>query len=108
MAAISPLVLAVVILQFAVIRMPTHLFLQFIIGTAMVIGGMTLFLLGVEIGILPMGKALGAELPKRKSLFPVMGIAFFIGFAATVAEPDVIVLTRQVDAVSRGLLPRMF
>jgi hypothetical protein len=37
-----------------------------------------------------------------------MGIAFFVGFAATVAEPDVIVPTRQVDEVSRGLLPRMF
>ena len=44
MAAILPLVLAVVILQFAIIRMPTHLLLQFIIGAAMVIGGMILFL----------------------------------------------------------------
>ena len=32
-----------------------------------------------------MGKALGAELPKRKSLFLVMGIAFLIGFAAPTA-----------------------
>jgi len=55
MAAISPLVLAVVILQFAVIRMPAHLFLQSIAGAAMVIGRMVLFLLGVEIGNLPMG-----------------------------------------------------
>ena len=55
MAAISPPVLAVVILQFAVIRMPAHLFLQFIIGAATVIGGRILFLLGLEIGILPMG-----------------------------------------------------
>ena len=55
MAAISPLVLAVVILQFAVIRMPAHLFLQFIIGAATVIGGRILFLLGLEIAILPMG-----------------------------------------------------
>ncbi|HEU65253.1 MAG TPA: DUF1538 domain-containing protein, partial [Chloroflexi bacterium] len=102
--AILPLVLAVVILQFTVIRMPTHVFLQFIIGAVMVIIGMVLFLLGVEIGILPMGKALGAELPKSKSLFLVIGIAFLIGFAATVAEPDVIVLTRQVDEVSRGAI----
>jgi hypothetical protein len=85
MAAISPLVLAGVILQFAVIRMPTHLFLQFLIGAAIVIGGMILFLLGVEIGILPMGKALSAELPRRKSLFLVIGIAFLIAFAAPTA-----------------------
>jgi len=102
--AILPLVLAVVILQFAVIRMPVHIFVQFIIGAAMVMAGMVLFLLGVEIAILPMGKALGAELPRRKSLFLVIGIAFVVGFAATVAEPDVIVLTRQVDEVSRGAI----
>jgi len=104
LSAILPLVLAVVILQFAVIRMPSQVFLQFIIGAAMVIGGMVLFLSGVEIGILPMGKALGAELPRRNSLLLVIGIAFMVGFAATVAEPDVIVLTRQVDEVSRGAI----
>lgn len=102
--AILPLVLAVVILQFAVVRMPVHIFVQFIIGAAMVMAGMVLFLLGVEIAILPMGKALGAELPRRKSLFLVIGIAFVVGFAATVAEPDVIVLTGQVDDVSRGAI----
>jgi hypothetical protein len=104
LSAILPLVLAVVILQFAVIRMPSQVFVQFIIGAAMVIGGMVLFLSGVEIGILPLGKALGAELPRRRSLFLVLGIAFVVGFAATVAEPDVIVLTSQVDEVSGGAI----
>ena len=102
--AILPLVAVVVILQFAVIRMPGHVFLQFIIGAAMVIAGMILFLLGVEIGILPLGKALGAELPRLRPVFLVIGIAFVIGFAATIAEPDVIVLTRQVDEVSGGTI----
>lgn len=35
-----------------------------------------------------------------------MGIAFLIGFAATVAESDVIVLTRQVDEVSQGAIAK--
>jgi hypothetical protein len=102
--AILPLVVAVAILQIAVIRMPVYVFLQFIIGAAMVIAGMILFLLGVEIGILPIGKALGAELPRLRPLFLVIGIAFVIGFAATIAEPDVIVLTRQADEVSQGAI----
>ncbi len=102
--AILPLVVAVVILQVAVIRMPWLVFLQFIIGAAMVIAGMILFLLGVEIGILPMGKALGAGVPRRGSIYWVIGIALLIGFAATVAEPDVLVLTGQVDEVSGGTI----
>lgn len=104
--AILPLVLAVVIIQFAFVRMPVHLFLQFIIGAAMVIVGMVLFLLGVEIGLLPMGKALGAELPRRGSLSLIIGLAFLIGFVSTIAEPDVIVLTRQVDMVSGGAVEK--
>lgn len=100
--AILPITLAIVVLQFAVIRMPVHLFVQFLIGAAMVMIGMILFLLGVKIGLLPMGGAVGAELPKRGSLIYVIAIVFLIGFAVTIAEPDVIVLTRQVDIVSQG------
>ena len=104
--AILPLALVVVILQFALVKMPPNLFLQFIIGVVMVIAGMVLFLLGVDIGILPMGKALGAELPRRGSLPLIIGIAFLIGFVATIAEPDVIVLTNQVDTVSGGTISK--
>jgi hypothetical protein len=105
-AAILPLVLVVVVLQFALVKMPANLFFQFIIGAIMVITGMVLFLIGVDIGILPMGKALGAELPRRGSLPLIIGIAFLIGFAATIAEPDVIVLTNQVDTVSGGAIAK--
>ena len=70
------------------------------------VAGMVLFLLGVDIGILPMGKALGAELPRLGSLPLIIGIAFLIGFAATIAEPDVIVLTNQVDTVSDGAIAK--
>ena len=59
--------------------------------------GMWMFLLGVKIGILPMGEAIGSELPKQGALPYVIAIAFLIGFAVTVAEPDVIVLSHQVD-----------
>jgi hypothetical protein len=100
--AILPLVIAIIIMQFTLVEMPIVLFLQFLAGAVMVIAGMILFLLGIETGILPMGEAISAELPKRRSLWLIVAIAFLIGFAATIAEPDVIVLTAQIDRVSRG------
>jgi len=100
--AILPLTVVIIIMQFALVRMPVSDFLQFLAGAIMVIGGMTLFLVGIETGILPMGEAIGSELPKRRSLWLIVGIAFLIGFAATIAEPDVIVLTGQIDEVSEG------
>lgn len=100
--AILPLVIVIIIMQFTLIKMPIALFLQFLAGAVMVVAGMVLFLLGIETGILPMGEAIAAELPKRRSLLLIVAIAFLIGFAATIAEPDVIVLTGQIDRVSQG------
>ena len=100
--AIMPITITITIFQFTFIRMPILLFVQFLIGVFLVMLGMWLFLIGVKIGILPMGEAVGAELPKRGALPYVIAIAFLVGFAVTVAEPDVIVLSHQVDVVSEG------
>lgn len=100
--AISPITIAIVMLQFTLIRMPFLSFAQFLIGVFLVMLGMCLFLLGVKVGIIPMGQAIGSELPKRGALPYIIAIAFLIGFAVTIAEPDVIVLSHQVDVVSEG------
>jgi len=100
--AILPLTAVIIVMQFTLVRMPMSTFLHFLAGAVMVVGGMTLFLVGIETGILTMGEAIGTELPKRRSLALILGIAFVIGFAATIAEPDVIVLASQIDEVSQG------
>jgi hypothetical protein len=102
--AFTPLVAAVCALQFTLVWAPIPLFLQFLIGSLMAIGGMVLFFVGIDLGILPMGSVIGAELPRRGSLLLIMGVAFAFGFATTVAEPDVLVLSTQVDAISQGAI----
>ena len=103
--AFAPLIIVICILQFALVKAPAALFLQFLIGSLMAIGGMVLFFMGIDVGIIPMGRFIGAELPQRGSLLLIIGVAFSFGFATTVAEPDVLVLSRQVDAISRGAIP---
>lgn len=98
--AIAPLVIAVCLLQVTIVHAPIGLFLQFLIGSALAIAGMLLLFIGIDLGVLPMGRFIGAELPKRGSLTLIVIVAFAIGFATTVAEPDVLVLAGQVDAVS--------
>ncbi len=102
--SVVPLVIVICILQFAIVKAPTDIFLQFLIGSVMVVGGMILFFMGIDIGILPMGRFIGAELHQRGSLLLIVAMAFSFGFAATVAEPDVLVLSRQVDVVSQGAI----
>lgn len=99
--AIAPLVLVVCLLQVTIVQAPTGLFLQFVVGSALAVAGMLLLFMGIDLGILPMGRFIGAELPKKGSLTLIVTVAFALGFATTVAEPDVLVLASQVDAVSK-------
>jgi hypothetical protein len=100
--AVLPITLVTTILQVFVIALPTVLFLRFLIGAFLVMVGLTLFLQGVKMGLLPMGETIGAELPQKASLPIILLVAFLLGFLVTVAEPDVRVLAFQVDLVSEG------
>lgn len=104
--AVVPIVVAVLVLQFAVIRMPAATLIRFLVGAVMVIVGLALFLQGVKIGLLPMGSAIGSRLPEFGSVTVVMGATFVISFVITVAEPDVRVLAQQVDFVSAGQISK--
>jgi hypothetical protein len=102
--AITPLVGVAAILQILLVHAPATLFLQFLVGSLLVMVGMLLLFGGIDVGILPMGRFIGAELPKLGSLWLILSVAFALGFATTVAEPDVLVLSRQVGVASGGSL----
>ena len=74
---------------------------HFALGGFLLIIGLTIFLLGVDMGIQPMGERCGAELTKKKSLGLLLAAAFVIGFIVTAAEPDIQVFADQV----RGVFP---
>src|SRR5690606_24864291 len=97
----------VCLLQVTLVHAPLGLFLQFLLGAALAGAGMLLLLLGVDLGILPMGRFIGAELPKKSSAALIVVVAFSLGFATTVAEPDVLVLAGQADKASQGSIPGM-
>jgi hypothetical protein len=65
---------------------------------------MLLLFAGIDLGILPMGRFIGAELPRKGSLWLIVAVAFALGFATTAAEPDVLILAGQVEAVSQGAI----
>lgn len=103
--AVAPLIGAVCVLQVLLVNAPIALFVQFLAGSLLAALGMLLLFAGIDLGILPMGRFIGAELPRKGSLWLIVAVAFSLGFATTVAEPDVIVLSGQVQAISEGSLP---
>lgn len=99
--AVLPVTIFVIILQ-TLLRLPIEVMVQFLISVIMVTIGLILFLLGVHLGLLQVGKAVGAALPKIGKAWIVVLFGFLFGFVVTVAEPDVRVLATQVDVVSGG------
>ena len=106
LSAVLPITLVVILLQFTIIWLPMEVFIQFLIGAVMVTTGLILFLIGVEVGLLPVGEMIGSTLPKTKKLWMLVLFGFIFGFVVTVAEPDVRVLALQVDQVSAGAVPK--
>ncbi|MEQ4487947.1 MAG: DUF1538 domain-containing protein [Dehalococcoides mccartyi] len=106
--AIGPLIGVIIVLQFTLVDAAAEMFIQFLIGTIMAISGMVLFLVGIDAGILPAGKIVGAGLIQRRSLWLIVAVAFLIGFATTIAEPDVLVLARQADIITEGAVPERY
>lgn len=100
--AILPITILVLVLQYTLIWLPFESVLQFLVGVIFVSSGLAMFLIGVHIGLLPVGEMIGSALPKTGKLWVILLFSFILGFAVTVAEPDVHVLAGYVDRVSDG------
>lgn len=97
--AILPLTVAVLLIML-LIGLSSDMFLSFFTGVVLVIAGMVFFLMGVKLGMLPIGESIGSELPKHNSLLFIAGVAFALSFMVTIAEPDVRVLSTMINSVS--------
>lgn len=102
--AVAPLIAVVCVLQFTVVGAPAGVFLQFLAGCVLIFLGLLLIFVGVDLGLLPMGRFIGAALSQKKSLALMLGVAFAMGFATTAAEPDVLVLSGQAEQAAQGAL----
>ena len=71
---------------------------RFLAGGALLIVGLGIFLEGASIGMVSFGQKVGSALTRKRSLTFMLVASFAIGFAITIAEPDVQVLATQVNS----------
>ena len=77
--------------------------LSFGLSCICVIFGLTLFLTGVNNGLMPVGNKIGATITKSRSLLLIILVSLCLGFIITIAEPDVKVLATQIAKISSNL-----
>lgn len=75
----------------------------FLISVLLVILGLALFLLGISLGLIPVGNSIGGMAVRVRKLPVLLAIGLFLGIIITLAEPDVSVLTNQVERCNPNL-----
>jgi len=78
------------------------------VGIAIVVIGLTLFMEGLRLGLMPFGETIGAILPRNSKLPLIMAFAFILGVGATFAEPAISVLKRAGSGVAPETAPLLY
>ena len=102
LTSVLPIMVVVLILNFTVAPLGAKL-VPFLVGGLLLVIGLSLFLAGTDIGMVPVGEKLGSVLAHRRSVPLMMAMGFIIGFAVTLAEPDVTVLANQVHSLNPAI-----
>ncbi len=98
--SVLPVTLIVLIISFTpLVDLSVQEMLAFVISAVFLIFGISLFNLGADLAMTPMGGYVGSGLTKSKKLKILLSVCFIMGVLITVAEPDLSVLADQVSAV---------
>ena len=105
--SVLPITLIVIILHFTLTPMDTVTIQRFIIGSILIVLGLTIFLIGVDVGITPIGNNMGSAVTKSGKIWMVAVAGIFLGFVISIAEPDLHILAGQVESVTAGAISKL-
>jgi hypothetical protein len=105
--AVLPITIIVLLLNFTIIPLENHLIYRFLVGAVLIVFGLTIFLIGVDIGVTPIGTLMGKSLVKSNKMW-IIGIAgLILGFIISIAEPDLHIIAGQVNNVTAGVVSKL-
>lgn len=99
-----PVVVLVLIICFTIVDVDTDVLVRFLVGSILLLIGLTIFLWGVDIAMNPIGEYMSREVATSKSPVKIAFLSFLLGFLITVAEPDLLILGNQIEEASGGTL----
>jgi hypothetical protein len=90
------------IFQVFLLKLPRRQVADILKGTAIAAAGLFLFLMGIGIGFLPLGRAMGEALGTLDQTWLLVLAGLLLGFLTTWGEPAVRILAAQVEEASNG------
>ncbi len=95
-----PIIAVIGFFQLLVLQQPIPDFLEIFIGVLFVLIGLSLFVLGLDMGLFPIGESMAHAFARKGSLGWLLMFAFALGFGTTVAEPALIAVADEAAAVA--------
>jgi hypothetical protein len=114
---VAPVILLVVLFQFFVLKQNLPNLRKVVLGVLLVIIGLSLFLMGLEKALFPIGQIMAEQLSEPNFISksyedPKSWVAYYwiyifaamIGFATTIAEPSLIAVAIKANQASGGTI----
>lgn len=106
--AVAGIILYLLLFQSIVLGIPILDASVIALGMVAVVVGLSIFMEGLLLGIMPMGEEIGIWLPQKAGVVSILIIAFILGLGATFAEPAIGVLKAAGSSVVAWQAPLLF
>ena len=95
-----PIIVVIAFFQIFVLQKPIPNMGSLLVGTALVVLGLSLFIKGLEIGLFPIGESMAYAFARKGSVVWLLIFAFSLGFGTTIAEPALIAVADKAAEVA--------
>lgn len=99
-----PVMVLVLLICFTIVDVESDIMTRFLVGSVLLLIGLSVFLWGVDLAMVPIGDNMSKEVATSKTPIKIAILSFFLGFLITVAEPDLLILGTQIQSASGGAL----
>ncbi len=104
---VAPVIIVILVFYWAILKKPIHDFWKRMGGFGLVVLGLYAFVIGLELGLFPVGESLSIELANSNNLWLIYSFSFAVGFATTIAEPALTAIARKAEEISEGSIKRV-
>lgn len=98
---VLPILAVIFFFQYAIIRKKVKNLPKIATGIIFVILGLYAFIIGLEMGLFPIGEAMALQLTSQDNIFYIYLFGFLIGFSTTMAEPALLAVAIKVEEISQ-------
>jgi len=97
---LAPIAIVIAFFQIFIIKQPIPNMDELVVGSILVVLGLTFFIYGLEMGLFPLGESMAFAFAHKGSVFWMLFFAFCLGFGTTVAEPALIAVSKKAAHIA--------